>query len=150
MTPPDANSASANQILDQEISALEAVLNALESEHEALEARNAEALTAASELKLSCIETARRIGAERAQLLPSETEIAADPAVSLRWEKVVKLARSCKEKNDRNGMLIRWQHRYIEQTLAVLRNEPADGKLYGPGGESERVAGRRRGTLGSA
>ena len=140
---------TANQILDQEISALEAVMTVLDSEHDALEARDAEALTAASQLKLKCIETARRLGAERAALLPDANDIAASPEISLRWEKLAKLAHGCKEKNERNGMLIRWQHKYIEQTLAVLRNDGADSTLYGPDGGSQRNGGRR-GTLGSA
>jgi len=140
---------AANQLLDQEISALEAVMTVLESEHDALEARDAEALTAASQLKLKCIEAARRLGAERAVLLPDANEIAASPEISLRWEKLAKLAHGCKEKNERNGMLIRWQHKYIEQTLAVLRNDGADSTLYGPDGGSQRNGGRR-GTLGSA
>ena len=140
---------SASQILDQEINALESVLDALETEHAALEARDAEALTAAGHLKLKCIESARLIGAERAELLPTENDFTANPALNLRWEKLSRLAHSCKEKNERNGTLIRWQHKYIEQTLAVLRNDGAEQKLYGPDGGSERK-GARRGSLGSA
>jgi len=144
-----ADQNTANQLLDQEIGALEAVMTVLDSEHDALEARDAEALTSASQLKLKCIEAARRLGAERAVLLPDANEIAANPEISLRWEKLAKLAHGCKEKNERNGMLIRWQHKYIEQTLAVLRNDGADSTLYGPDGGSQRNGGRR-GTLGSA
>ncbi len=141
---------NATRLLDQEISALEAVMQVLDSEHNALEARDAEALTAASQLKLKCIETARRLGAERAQLLPDAGQIAANPDISVRWEKLAKLAHGCKEKNERNGMLIRWQHKYIEQTLAVLRNDGgAESSLYGPDGGSQRN-GVRRGSLGSA
>ncbi len=140
---------TASQILDQEINALEAVLNALESEHVALEARDAEALTAAGRLKLKCIESARQVGAERAELLPADNDFSTNPTISLRWEKLSRLAHSCKEKNDHNGTLIRWQHKYIEQTLAVLRNDGAEQKLYGPDGGSERK-GVRRGSLGSA
>jgi len=149
MQPTSVNADTASNILDQEISALEAVMHVLDSEHDALEARDAEALTAASQLKLKCIETAQRIGAERAALLPDANEISINPDISLRWEKLAKLAHGCKEKNERNGMLIRWQHKYIEQTLAVLRNDGADSTLYGPDGGSQRNGGRR-GALGSA
>ena len=134
---------TASQILDQEISALEAVLNALESEHTALEARDAEALTAAGHLKLKCIEAARQIGSDRAKLLPADSDFSSDPAINLRWEILSQLAHACKEKNERNGTLIRWQHKYIEQTLAVLRNDGGEQKLYGPDGSSERKGARR-------
>ena len=84
------------------------------------------------------------------QLLPDAGQISASPETSLRWEKLAKLAHGCKEKNERNGMLIRWQHKYIEQTLAVLRNDGgAESTLYGPDGGSQRN-GARRGSLGSA
>ena len=146
-TEPDLH--AARQLLDQEISALETVMQVLDSEHEALEARDPEALTAVSQLKLKCIETARRIGAERAELLPDTLGIAANPDIGLRWERLAKLAHGCKEKNERNGMLISWQHKYIEQTLAVLRNEGSEGKLYGPDGGNQRKAARRS-SLGSA
>lgn len=149
MQPTSVNVNTASQILDQEISALEAVMTVLDSEHSALEARDAEALTAASQLKLQCIETARRIGVERATLLPDASEISVNPEISLRWENLAKLAHGCKQKNERNGMLIRWQHKYIEQTLALLRNEGMESTLYGPDGGSKRN-GSRRGTLGSA
>lgn len=143
------NAADITRILDQEINALEAVLNVLESEHHALEARDAEALTAASELKLKCIETARRIGADRAALITDTDDIQNNPQVSLRWERLAKLAHGCKEKNERNGMMIRWQHKYVEQTLAVLRNDSGDSALYGPDGNSSR-GNKGRGALGSA
>jgi flagellar biosynthesis/type III secretory pathway chaperone len=149
MQPTPVDVTTASNILDKEISALEAVMQVLDSEHDALEARDAEALTAASQLKLQCIDTARRIGVERAELLPKADAIAANADISLRWEKLAKLAHGCKQKNERNGMLIRWQHKYIEQTLALLRNDGADSTLYGPDGGSKRNGGRR-GTLGSA
>jgi len=140
---------SAIQILDQEISALEAVMQVLQSEHDALEARDPEALTAASQLKLKCIETARRIGAERAQLLPEASDITANTNIRLRWEKLTKLAHDCKSNNERNGMLIRWQHKYVEQTLSVLRNDGTGEKTYGANGENRRSAARQS-TLGTA
>jgi len=149
MTLSTHNTADVARLLDQEISALEAVMNVLQSEHDALEARDASALTAASELKLKCIETARRIGAERATILTDADDIHGNPEIRLRWERLTKLAHGCKEKNELNGMMIRWQHKYVEQTLAVLRNDGADSTLYGPDGVSRRN-GKRRGTLGSA
>lgn len=149
MTATTVNAASADAVLEQEIDALEAVLTALGAEHNALETRNAEALTAASAHKLQCIETARQIGAERSALLPDGVSSTADPQLLERWDHLVALARTCKEKNERNGMLISWQRRYIEQTLAVLRNDGCEAALYGPDGASKR---RRTngGSLGSA
>ena len=150
MTDQAHTQADITRILDQEISALEAVLDVLQSEHEALETRDADALTAASELKLKCIETARRIGAERATMLTDAADIQSNPQVSLRWERLTKLAHGCKEKNERNGMLIRFQHKYVEQTLAVLRNDGgSEFPVYGPDGNSQSGA-RRRGPLGTA
>jgi len=149
MTQTSHSAADVTRILDQEISALEAVMNVLEAEHDALEARDADALTSASDLKLKCIETARRLGAERAVLLDDAEHIQSNPQISIRWERLTKLAHGCKEMNERNGMLIRWQHKYVEQTLSVLRNEGQDSTLYGPDGGSQRNS-NRRGPLGSA
>ena len=157
MTADSALNANANPlphtdqsaILEQEIGALQAVLTTLGAEHSALEARDAEALTAASESKLQRIDAARLIGLGRAALLPNGVGAEHGPVMSARWDQLVDLARMCKEKNERNGMLISWQRRYIEQTLAVLRNEGNDAKTYGPNGENHRRGGRR-GTLGSA
>lgn len=149
MTNNAHNAADVTRILDQEITALEAVMDVLESEHDALEARDADALTAASELKLKCIETARRIGAERATLITDANDIQSNPQVSLRWDRLTRLAHGCKEKNERNGMMIRWQHKYVEQTLAVLRHSEPDSKLYEASGTSRSGSGRQS-DLGSA
>lgn len=149
MMPNSPNAADVTQLLDQEISALEAVMDVLDSEHDALESRNAEALTAASELKLKCIETARRIGAERAALLTDTNEISGNPQISIRWDRLTRLAHGCKEKNERNGMLIRWQHKYVEQTLAVLRQSEPGDTLYEASGENSRRSARHS-DLGSA
>jgi len=141
--------ADVTRILDQEINALEAVMEALGTEHDALEARDAEALTAASELKLERIETARRIGAERSAVLDDAEDIHSNSQISVRWDRLTKLAHDCKDKNERNGMLIRWQHKYVEQSLAVLRNAEPGEKLYEASGENQRASGRQN-DLGSA
>ena len=148
MQPTLPHYAAVSQILDKEISALEAVMDVLQAEHDALESRDAEALTAASQRKLELIETARRVGEERAQLLPEGVDVDANPEIGRRWDKLAKLARSCKDKNEHNGTMIRWQHKYVEQTLAVLRNDGSAGTTYGKDGN--RPGPVRQNTLGSA
>jgi flagellar biosynthesis/type III secretory pathway chaperone len=136
-------------LIEHEITALQAVLESLEAEQQALEARDAAALTAASQLKLERIRAAQIKSTERVAQAPDAAALASDPAALARFESLVALARQCKARNEQNGMLISMQRRYLEQTLAVLRNEPAETPLYGPGGDSPR-AGRRGSVLGSA
>lgn len=136
-------------LIEQEIVGLQAVHDALEAEQQALEARDAEALTAASMLKLQRIEAAQLISAQRASAAPDAAALSSNPAAARQFEALVKLAGECKAKNEQNGLMINVQRRYLEQTLAVLRNETTEPPLYGPGGDSRR-AGRRRGVLGSA
>ncbi len=149
MTLPHTDNHDASQLLDQEISALETVMQALDAEYAALEARDAEALVAASQLKLKCIETASLVSAERARLLPAAGDTTATAGTGARWQQLATLASDCKKKNERNGMLIRLQQKYVEEALAVVRNSDPDQKLYGAKGESHRGS-RRQSTLGTA
>lgn len=147
--PRRAADVTTGELIDQEIAALQAVLESLEAERQALESRDAPALTAASQLKLERIKSAQGKSAQRLQQAPDAAALADDAAALKRFEALVELARECKARNEQNGLMISVQRRYLEQTLAVLRNEPAETPLYGPAGDSPR-GGRRGSVLGSA
>lgn len=135
-------------VLDREIQAMEAVLGAIEAEYAALKARDAEALNEATRLKQTRLEDAQRVGAERAAALPDGPG-AGPRDLEPRWQQLVELAKACSDKNEINGLLINQQRRYVEQTIAMLRNDPQDSKVYGPDGARDTGL-HRRGDLGSA
>jgi len=136
-------------LLEQEIAALETVLDALDAEQQALESRNAEALTSATQLKVQRIEAAKVRSEARHRQVPDAAAVPDDPELRQRWESLRDLAEACKARNERNGLMISVQRRNLEQTLAVLRNETPEPALYGPDGDSPQRS-RRGGLLGSA
>lgn len=127
------------RVLDEEIVAMDAMLTALQAEHEALESRDPDALARASLHKLACIDAVSTAGRERCKAVDATSAAHTTDGMQARWQTLARLARSCKEKNEINGMLIRWQHRYIEQTLTVLGHNSAEARLYGPDGASDRI-----------
>jgi flagellar biosynthesis/type III secretory pathway chaperone len=125
--------------LDQQVEAMSAVLEALQSERAALELRDAEALASAVTRKQDTLNAAgvleqqsRRILAE---LGNSRRRGGADHGLSARWQRLVGLTQQCRALNDGNGLMINGQRRVVEQTLRLLRGDNIP-RTYGANGVS--------------
>lgn len=138
-----------NQLLDEQIEAMQAVLDALQSERSALLARDGEALLQAVDRKAASIAAADVIE-DRRQALLEQLGLAGRPdggqrrgagdGMAQRWQQLLALTRQCRLLNDANGQLIRGQRRHTAEALRLLRGESAAGMVeYGPRG-TERPA----------
>jgi len=141
------------RLLDEQITAMQDVLTALEAERHALADRDGEALLDAVNRKASSIAAADTVEARRQSLLDQlglaprpGRSFSADAGISQRWQQVVALTRQCRALNDANGQMIRGQRRRVDGALRVLRGESAPAE-YGPAGE-RRARGPQR-TLGT-
>lgn len=133
------------QLLDEQIDAMQSVLLALESERDALAARDGEALLRAVSNKASAIAGADGIEQRRQATLDrlgladrpgrAGRSFSADGGIGQRWQQVLALTQQCRALNDANGQMIRGQRRRVEGTLRCLRGEPAAAAEYGPAGE---------------
>jgi flagellar biosynthesis/type III secretory pathway chaperone len=145
-----------NQLLDEQIDAMQAVLEALESERAALTARDGEALLHAVDRKAASIAAADVIEDRRQVLLerlglsdrPGGRGLAADRGMAQRWQQVVALTRQCRAMNDANGQFIRSQRRRVAETVRLLRGESAAGCEYDAGG-AERLTRLSRRSIAS-
>lgn len=141
------------QLLDEQIDAMQSVLLALESERNALAARDGEALLQAVGAKADALAGADQAEQRRQGLLdrlglpdrpgrPARS-FSADGGIGQRWQQVLALTQQCRALNDANGQMIRGQRRRVEGTLRCLRGGPAAAAEYGPTGE-RRATGLQR------
>lgn len=136
-----------NQLLDEQIDAMQAVLEALAGERSALKARDGEALLRAVDRKAASIAAADVIEDSRQALLqrlglsdrPGGRGPAADGGMAQRWQQVLALTRQCRALNDANGQIIRGQRRRAAETLRLLRGETTVSTEYDAGG-AERAS----------
>jgi flagella synthesis protein FlgN len=139
------------RLLDEQIEAMTAVLDSLQSERAALATRDAEALANAVNTKQDSIRRATVVGdAERSaleELGSSRRRGAGDQGLSARWQRLVNLTRQCRALNEGNGLMINGQRRIVEQTLRLLRGEESPS-TYGANGSSGPGRGGNR-TLAS-
>ena len=142
----DAQSPPAlSELLDQQISTLESLLTCLEAERQALGSRDVAALEQATARKTSQLSTADQLEKQRRALVPDEgtmRKLAREPAIGPRWQQLMALTLRCRELNDANGMMIRWQHRRVAGTLHLLRGAPTVD-TYGPDGDSSQATKSR-------
>lgn len=130
------------EVLDEELDALRAVLDVLTRERAALDARDADSLLTASNLKAEAIARAARLEQRRKEILEHHPE-AGDTAVQDRFQELRQLAATCRERNDANGVLIRGQRRRIEGSLQLLQGGRAATDVYGRDGEKRTLRGGR-------
>lgn len=135
------------EMIEREIAALGAVEAALRDERQALEARDAAALLAATDRKAAALAAAAELTAGRGPLAGTTAAAAGTP----RYPALRALARRCRELNDANGALIRAQRQRVEGLLAVLTGGTA-GAPATYQADGTRAAARRspRGPLATA
>jgi flagellar biosynthesis/type III secretory pathway chaperone len=114
-------------IVAEQVRCAEEMLAALEREHEALRNGGPDALADASAAKARLVETLDSLESQRRAL-------AGDPADSGTAESqhLRELIADCKERNQRNGALLKARADNVRVALNALRG--ADVELYGPRG----------------
>lgn len=133
---------SLSALLEQELTALQAVLATLQTERAALQDRSAEALLVATNAKSEAVARAVHLEQERRALveaIPGNLPAAASRSLA----ELKRLATECRQHNDANGLLIRGQRRRIEGSLNVLRGGRAAADTYGRDGETRHLRGPR-------
>jgi flagellar biosynthesis/type III secretory pathway chaperone len=137
------------ELIEREIAALGAVEAALRDERQALEARDAEALLAATARKAAVIAAAAELAAGHGPL-DGAMAGAAGAAAQGRDATLRALARRCRELNDANGALIRAQRQRVEGLLAVLTGGAAAPTTYQADGTRDTLRRAPRGPLATA
>ncbi len=136
--------AAMSRLLDEQNLALQALLESLVQEHDALFGRDVATLEHATQHKQAGLASVGKLERQRKALAPDPASMeiyAQDSEVAARWECVLELSRQCREQNDLNGRMIRQQQRRVESTLELLRGKPVgDDAVYGPDG-GKRQAG---------
>lgn len=133
--------------LDQQIEAMTAVFDALQSERAALQLRDSEALTSAISRKQDTLNSAAALEQQSRPLLAelggSRRRAGREQNLSTRWQRLVNLTQQCRALNEGNGLMINGQRRVVEQTLRILRGD-SNPQTYGADGASApgRLSGR--------
>jgi len=125
-------------LLDQQIAAMESVLSCLKTERDALENRNIDQLLDITEQKNASLVAANQIDQQRRALTgPGRNagQDGHDSEILNRERKLGSLVETCREQNNANGLMIRWQSRRVDNTLRLLRGDRGDSVVYSPNGE---------------
>jgi flagellar biosynthesis protein FlgN len=135
------------RLLAEEIQALGEVEQLLDAEHEALVAKNIDALEQTAETRRARIGALVRIEDERRSLLrmlghtPDGSGLKSmlawcDPKASLRsqWSERGERAKRCKLLNDRNGALVTARLNRVEGLVNLLTGKDQAQTTYGPRG----------------
>jgi len=128
-------------LLDQQIAAMEAVLSCLTIERDALQSRDIDQLVNITEQKNAALSAANRIDQQRRNLTgPAENDgqDGIDSETAQRRQKLGGIVEACRELNDANGLMIRWQSRRVDNTLRLLRGDFGEEAVYGSKGEPGR------------
>ena len=140
--------------LQEELRMARALLDLLNKEQAQLIAADIDALTALTEEKTRLVTRMSALAAERHQALAIAGFAATEegmqawlanrqPDTTLQsWQELLQLARSAKEVNRSNGLLIGKHLARNQSALNVLKGGPQGQALYGPNGQSVAAAGR--------
>jgi flagella synthesis protein FlgN len=108
---------------------LEAVL---EAERDALAGADATALDSIGERKQLLMQQLEQLDVERLQLIQNAPLASTVEPV---WQQVVRTLQSCRDLNQRNGVLVGQRLGQVRRALAVLTGRNGDTGVYGPSGE---------------
>lgn len=139
-------------LIEQQLEAMHALHDSLQAERRALDTRNAEELTQAAAGKSERLTVIGRLEQQRVGLVPDAEAMASvcngEPELAGHWQELLELTAKCRELNETNGTMIRWQRRRVEGTLGLLRGASGPA-IYGPDG-GNRTGARTRTPLASA
>jgi len=130
-----------NAVLGEQIRCAEAMLDTLARENQALADGDAEQLGSATYTKARLVEALERLEAERRELTQDT-----DPSSSDAWQRLRELVTECKQRNQRNGTLLKARAETVRIALKTLRGSEPD--LYSPTGRAPARADARK--LGTA
>jgi flagellar biosynthesis/type III secretory pathway chaperone len=119
-----------NQVVDEQIRVAEAVLEILELENKALQAGNIDSLNLAGEKKSGLVITMEQLELERELIVQSGDTVEAGHRQ--RWDHLLDLMSECKNRNERNGELVRSRRQHVARALKVLHGEALE--LYDASG----------------
>ena len=148
-------------ILTEETEAANQLLSVLLEEREALTRRDLEEIREIAERKQSLIETLEELSARQNSFLkeggidPGNTALEASlrdmglQAVADQWNTLRIVLKDCQKENQINGGIIEISRRFAQQVLDTLRGVTAEGRLYGPSGETQ-PGGAKKGPIATA
>lgn len=113
-------------VLGEQIRCAEAMLDALARESQALAASQPEDLSTATADKTKLVETLEGLEARRAKLSAAVGE---EARAAAEWQRLHKLIAECKERNDKNGALLKARADNVRVVLKTLRGE--EPEFYG-------------------
>lgn len=136
-------------VLNEQISAAEAMLGTLAVESEALTSGDTERLNAASAGKAELVETLEQLETERrelARILELDRAAAGTSAMGSKWRQLLGLLEQCRDTNLRNGSLVQARREQIVAALKLIGGAETD--VYDARGREDRNRGKQQ--LGSA
>ena len=141
------------RLLDEENAALGEFASLLDQEHGALRGRDIDALETLADARQASVVKLLKIEEERRSLcsmLGYDTDLTGlarliawcDPARTLvkRYEECSTRARDCRDRNNRNGVLVGAQMKRVEGLLGAMTGTSAEPRAYGPRGQSNPYA----------
>jgi len=125
----DAEQASLNAVLGEQIRCAEAMLETLAREREALADGNHDALELATEAKTKVVDALEKLESRRRRLAQSDGNEGAD-----QWQRLRELIARCKAENQSNGTLLKARAENVRVALKALRG--SEPELYGATGRT--------------
>jgi len=126
-----SNQQALNQVVDEQIRVAEAVLAILEVENQALRAGDILSLNSAGAEKAELVITMEQLEQERELIVQTDSPIR-DAEQRKRWDRLLELMTDCKDRNERNGELVRSRKEHVVRALKVLHGETLE--LYDASG----------------
>ena len=120
-----------NQVVDEQIRVAEAVLEILDLENQALQQGDIDQLNFAGEKKAGLVITMEHLEQER-ELIVRSGETTVEAGHRHRWDQLLELMAECKNRNERNGELVRSRREHVARALKVLHGEALE--LYDASG----------------
>lgn len=133
-------------VLDEQIRCARSIVGTLTLENEALRKGDADRLNTASTEKAQLVEALETLEQERRALTALEAGAARGAEAQSKWRELLGLIAQCKERNQRNGVLVKARWEQVATALKTLRG--AESELYDAKGLGREMPNRHR--LGSA
>ncbi len=120
-----------NQVVDEQIRVAEAVVAILEVENQALRAGDISSLNEAGAEKADLVVTMEQLEQERELIIQTDSPVR-DSEHQRRWDQLLQLMTECRDRNERNGELVRSRKEHVARALKVLHGETLE--LYDASG----------------
>ena len=139
-----------NTVSIELIASLQQLHSVLKQEHQFLEEKNIEALSAVAEnkkqissnielLEQQYIKLITQSGIEPApQNITQFLEMASQsvPELADKWQQIEQLGKACSDQNTVNGIILEYNRRNVESRLAILHGQPLTPDAYSRNGKT--------------